>query len=151
MRERRDDIPRLLYHFLQQYCRQTGKRVDGFSDESLEILINYDWPGNVRQLKNMVERLVIITDNRVLEYQHLSDHWETKTEPPRNDIPEDLDALKAAKQNLLENQFGEIEKAFLKKALSAAGNITQAARRVGMQRSEFFRTHEKARTEHDIR
>jgi two-component system NtrC family response regulator len=85
----------------------------------------------------MVERLVIITDNRVLEYQHLSDHWETKTEPPRNDIPEDLDALKAAKQNLLENQFGEIEKAFLKKALSAAGNITQAARRVGMQRSNF--------------
>ena len=138
LRERRDDIPRLLYHFLKQYCHQTGKRVDGFSDDALEMLINYDWPGNVRQLKNMVERLVIIADNRVLEYQHISDHWETNAKPPHDGIPNTLEALKSAKQNLLDNQFGEIEKAFLKKALSTAGgNITQAARHVGMQRSNF--------------
>lgn len=138
LRERRDDIPRLLYHFLRQTCRRTGKRVDGFSDESLEMLVNDDWPGNVRQLKNVVARLVIIADSPVLEYQHLSDHWEAQPEPSRDGIPENLDALKAAKQNLLDVQFGEIEKAFLKKALSAAdGNITRAARHVGMQRSNF--------------
>lgn len=138
LRERRDDIPLLLYHFLRKTCRQTGKHVDGFSDDSMEILVNDDWPGNVRQLKNVVERLVIITDSRILEYQHLSDHWETKPEPIRNDIPDTLEALKAAKQNLLENEFGEIERAFVRKALSAAaGNITQAARHVGMQRSNF--------------
>lgn len=138
LRERRDDIPRLLYHFLRQTCRQTGKRVDGFSDDSLEMLVNDDWPGNVRQLKNVVARLVIITESSVLERQHLSNHWETHSEPTRNEVPESLEALKAVKQNLLENQFGEIEKAFLKKALSSAGsNITQAARQVGMQRSNF--------------
>ena len=146
LRERRDDVPRLLYHFLKKFCQQTGKRVDGFSDDSMEMLINFDWPGNVRQLKNMVERLVIITDNRVLECQYLSDHWEAKAEAPRDGIPETLEALKAAKQNLLENQFGEIEKAFLKKALSAAeGNITRAARNVGMQQSNFSARMKKHR------
>ena len=138
LRERRDDIPRLLYHFLRETCRQTGKRVDGFSDESLEMLVNDDWPGNVRQLKNVVARLVIIADSPVLECQHLSDHWETEPDPVRDEVPDSLDELKAAKQNLLEVQFGEIEKAFLNKALSSAdGNITRAARQVGMQRSNF--------------
>jgi two-component system NtrC family response regulator len=138
LRERRDDIPRLLYHFLRETCRQTGKRVDGFSDESLEMLVNDHWPGNVRQLKNVVARLVIIADSPVLECQHLSDHWETDPEPTRSEVPDSLDELKAAKQNLLEVQFGEIEKAFLNKALSSAGgNITRAARQVGMQRSNF--------------
>ncbi len=138
LRERKDDIPRLLYHFLKVYCRQIGKQVDGFSDDALETLVNYDWPGNVRQLKNVVERLVIIADNRVLDYQSLSDHWEMKQNRTRDAIPETLEELKSVKRHLLENQFGQIERAFLQKALSAAdGNITQAARRAGMQRSNF--------------
>lgn len=138
LRERKDDIPRLLYHFLKVYCRQIGKQVDGFSDDALETLVNYDWPGNVRQLKNVVERLVIIADDRVLDYQSLSDHWEIKRNRTQDSIPETLEELKSVKRNLLENQFGRIERAFLQKALSAAdGNITQAARRVGIQRSNF--------------
>ena len=138
LRERKDDIPRLLYHFLKVYCRQIGKQVDGFSDDALETLVNYDWPGNVRQLKNVVERLVIIADDRVLDYQSLSDHWEMKRNRTRDSIPETMEELKSVKRNLLENQFGRIERAFLQKALSAAdGNITQAARRVGIQRSNF--------------
>jgi DNA-binding NtrC family response regulator len=138
LRDRKDDIPRLLYHFLKVYCHQIGKRVDGFSDDSLETLVNYDWPGNVRQLKNVVERLVIIADDRVLDYQSLSDHWEIKRNRTRDATPETLEELKSVKRHLLENQFGQIEKAFLQKALSAVdGNITQAARRAGMQRSNF--------------
>ncbi|OPX37340.1 MAG: response regulator protein [Desulfobacteraceae bacterium 4484_190.2] len=138
LRERKDDIPRLLYHFLKVYCRQIGKQVDGFSDDALETLVNHDWPGNVRQLKNVVERLVIIADDRVLDYQSLSDHWEMKRNRTRDAVPETLEELKSVKRQMLENQFGKIERAFLQKALSAAdGNITQAARRVGIQRSNF--------------
>ncbi len=138
LRERRDDIPRLLYHFLKLYCRQTGKRFDGFSDDALEMLINYDWPGNVRELKNVVERLVIIANERILDLQSLSHHWGIKRYHTPDVVPRTLAALKAVKQHLLENQFGQIEKAFLQEALAAAnGNITQAARRVGMQRSNF--------------
>lgn len=139
LRERRSDITRLLYHFLKHYCRQIGKRVDGFSDDSLEMLVNYDWPGNVRQLKNVVERLVIIADGRLLKCQNLSEHWTARNQDPAEEpVPTTLSALKAAKQRLLQTQFGRIERAFLRQALSAAeGNIARAARQVGMQRSNF--------------
>jgi len=138
LRERRDDIARLLYHFLKLYCRQTGKRIDGFSDDALEMLIDHNWPGNVRQLKNVVERLVILSDGRILKHQDLSDHWGNKTNPKPDVIPKTLEDLKAVKRHLLENQFGKIEKAFLQKAICAAdGNIALAARQVGMQRSNF--------------
>jgi two-component system NtrC family response regulator len=138
LRERQDDIPRLLYHFLKLYCRQTGKRVDGFSDDALEMLINHEWPGNVRQLKNVVERLVIIADDRILDYQNLSDHLETNRNHITDAIPKTLEELKAVKRRLLQNRFGKIERAFLQNALAAAkGNIAQAARQVGMQRSNF--------------
>jgi len=138
LRERRDDIPRLLYHFLKLYRHQIGKRVDGFSDDSLEMLINFDWPGNVRQLKNVVERLVIMADHRVLDYSHLSDYLGLERTRTKDVIPETLEELRAVKRHLLEDQFGQIEKNFLQKALSVAeGNIAQAARQVGMQRSNF--------------
>jgi two-component system NtrC family response regulator len=138
LRQRRDDIPRLLYHFLKLYCRQTGKRVDGFTDDALEVLINHEWPGNVRQLKNVVERLVIIADDRILDYQNLSDHWEIKRDHIPDAVPKTMEELKAVKQRLLEDQFGQIEKKFLQMALSVAeGNIARAARQVGMQRSNF--------------
>ena len=138
LRERRDDIPRLLYHFLNVYCRQTGKRIDGFSDDAIQMLTSYDWPGNVRQLRNTVERLVILADEGILDNRSLTDNWETKGAAARDAIPETLEELKLAKKDLLENQFGQIERAFVQNALQAEkGNITLAARRVGMQRSNF--------------
>ncbi|MFO7984826.1 MAG: sigma-54 dependent transcriptional regulator [Desulfatiglandaceae bacterium] len=138
LRERKDDIPKLIYHFLRVYCRRSGKKVDGFSDDALEMLVNHHWPGNVRQLKNVVERLVIMADRPVVDYQNLSDHWHIRQDEQPEVIPKTLAELKSVKQDLLENRFGQIEKAFLQKALMAAkGNITQAAHRVGMQRSNF--------------
>ena len=86
----------------------------------------------------MVERLVILADDRILDHQNLSDHWEIKPDNQADDVPKTLEELKSVKRHLLENQFGQIEKKFLQKALSAAeGNISQAARQVGMQRSNF--------------
>jgi DNA-binding NtrC family response regulator len=138
LRERRSDIPRLLYHFLKLYCRQTGKNVDGFSDDALDMLVNYHWPGNVRQLKNTVERLVILTDDRILDYRSVSESWQIKPGQNPHAVPKTLAELKSVKRDLLENRFGKIEKAFLQLALAATdGNIAQAARQVGMQRSNF--------------
>ena len=138
LRERKDDIPKLAYHFLRIFCRDIGKRIEGFSDDALELLIQYDWPGNVRQLKNVVERLVILTDGDVLSFEDLIDHMYTKTRSMGNSVPETVDELKAAKKKVIEKHYARIEKAFLMKALSAAGgNITEAANRTGMQRSNF--------------
>jgi len=138
LRERRDDIPRLLYHFLRVYCRKTGNRVDGFSDDALEMLTTYDWPGNVRQLKNTVERLIILSDGQILDNRSLTDNWETEGHASKDVIPETLKELRTVKKDMLENRFGQIERAFLQRALlDENGNITRAAKRVGMQRSNF--------------
>ncbi|MCF8078774.1 MAG: sigma-54 dependent transcriptional regulator [Desulfobacterales bacterium] len=138
LRERKDDVPKLAYHFLRIFCRDIGKRIEGFSDDALELLIQYDWPGNIRQLKNVVERLVILTDGDVLSFEDLIDHMYTKTRSMGNSVPGTVDELKAAKKKVVEKHYARIEKAFLMKALSAAGgNITEAANRTGMQRSNF--------------
>jgi two-component system NtrC family response regulator len=138
LRRRKDDIPRLLYHFLKLYRRKTGKRIDGFSDEALKVLMDYKWPGNVRQLKNVVERLVVMTDARVLDAIILNHHWGDSGERPIRAVPETLAELRAIKQRWLQDEFGAIEMQFLRRALAAeAGNITRAAKRVGMQRSNF--------------
>lgn len=138
LRERRGDIPQLAYHFLKRFCRKTGKRIEGFSDEALETLMNFDWPGNIRQLKNVVEGLVIMADEPTVDLGVLLDRLQMKGPRKDNRIPHSLEELKAAKKQVIEEVFGQIEKAFLFEALKTAkGNITQAAERVGMQRPNF--------------
>ena len=137
LRARQDDIPRLAYHFLRHFSRKIGKPLEGFTPAALEMLAGHSWPGNVRQLKNLVERLVIMVDHPVLDTIDLLEHLDRKGW--RHDtIPQTLQELKEAKKRLLTETYGQLEKAFLVKALSAANqNITLAARRVGMQRSNF--------------
>jgi len=140
LRDRKNDIPMLAYHFLKRFCHKTGKKISGFSDDALKTLIDYDWPGNVRQLKNVVERLVILSDENQLNQKILYDNLEIRQEKNADNIPVpgNIDELKAAKKRFLENYFNKIEISFLKKALSKAdGNITKAAKIVGMQRSNF--------------
>ena len=138
LRERKGDIPKLAYYFLKLFSRKAGKRIEGFSDEVLAALIHYEWPGNVRQLKNVIERLVIMTEDSTLDSLYLLDHLEFKQPWKGNPIPETLQELKAVKKHFLEQVIGPVEKAFLLNALrNSKGNITQAAWRVGMQRSNF--------------
>ncbi|MFC1580495.1 sigma-54-dependent transcriptional regulator [Thermodesulfobacteriota bacterium] len=139
LRKRKDDIPRLAYHFLRHFSRKTGKRIKGFSDDALEILINNEWPGNVRQLKNIIERLVIMADSIVLGSLDLFEAPQMESSLKNDSIPETLEELKTVKKQLLEENYGKIEKAFLVKALRASdGNISHASQRVGMQRSNFY-------------
>ena len=139
LRERKADIPKLAYHFLRYLCHKTGKRIEGFSDDALETLMNYEWPGNVRQLKNVVERLVIMADEPTLDLPYLSEQFQMKGAWKSDRIPETLQELNASKKHLVEEVFGHIQKAFLLKALKACGgNISRAAEKVGMQRPNFY-------------
>ena len=138
LRDRRDDVPKIAYHFLRIFSKEMGRKVQGFSDDALEALIHYDWPGNVRQLKNVVERLVIMCDDKVLCYRHLQSNLQMGNKKFHGSIPESLAELKAIKQTIIDENFGPVEKEFLLKSLKRTEwNISQAAGRVGMQRSNF--------------
>jgi DNA-binding NtrC family response regulator len=138
LRERRDDIPKLAYHFLRQSCREMGRRIEGFSDDALQALLHYDWPGNVRQLKNVVERLVIMADEKILDHTQVANNLQSPEGEDVQTIPQTSEELKIVKRLILDKKYAPIEKNFLQTALKAsAGNISQAAKKVGMQRSNF--------------
>lgn len=72
LRRRREDIPLLLRHFLQFYTREYEKEIKDFSPEALQILLNYDYPGNIRELENMVERCVVLeSKNQIIGPENL--------------------------------------------------------------------------------
>jgi formate hydrogenlyase transcriptional activator len=66
LRERRDDIPLLVRHFVQQFSRRMGKSVDTIPSETMNVLVRYHWPGNIRELQNLVERAVILSSGPTL-------------------------------------------------------------------------------------
>jgi len=66
LRQRRDDIPLLAQHFVETYCRKMGKEIDRLPKASLEKMLNYPWPGNIRELKHLIERCVIISPGNSL-------------------------------------------------------------------------------------
>jgi DNA-binding NtrC family response regulator len=61
LRERREDIPVLVDHFVEKHCQRTGKRIERIDDDVVQVLQRYDWPGNVRELENTIERAVVLT------------------------------------------------------------------------------------------
>src|SRR5260221_7680185 len=61
LRDRREDIPSLLAHFLVRYCEENGKPMRQFTPGALKLMMDYDWPGNVRELENVVERAVVLS------------------------------------------------------------------------------------------
>jgi len=60
LRERKDDIPLLVEHFLEKLCKKLGKKQKTITKRALAHLYNYDWPGNVRELENIIERVIIL-------------------------------------------------------------------------------------------
>jgi formate hydrogenlyase transcriptional activator len=67
LREREDDIPLLIEHFVQKFAKKQGKSIDRIPDDVIEILIRHSWPGNIRELQNVIERAVIVTTGPVLD------------------------------------------------------------------------------------
>jgi len=71
LRQRREDVPALAMHFLASYSRKNRKVIRGFNDRALRVLLNYEWPGNVRQLEHCVERAVVLCQGGEVEPRHL--------------------------------------------------------------------------------
>jgi transcriptional regulator with GAF, ATPase, and Fis domain len=137
LRERRDDIPPLAFHFLKVFSDELGKKVSEFSEEAMSALVHHDWPGNVRELENTGHRAVILATDKVVRQAHLANVIDRL---PRLelDVPRTSDELKRIKKVAREKSVENVEKLFVLEALKRnAWNVTKSAEETGMQRANF--------------
>jgi two-component system response regulator PilR (NtrC family) len=129
LRERKEDITLLTNHFIRKYSAETGKEVEGIAPEALELLLSYDFDGNVRELENIIERSITLETSPTITERHirsyLNERMISKSMPPSLEIPEEgMDLNKVVE---------DLEKAFILKALEHTGGVKKkAAELLGM-------------------
>jgi len=132
LRERREDIKPLALHYLEKFSDEGAVRIDGFSDGAMEQIMNYAWPGNVRELINRVRRAVVMCDERRITCAAMG----LETSKPG-----------VASMTLAEAR-AEADKRLIQQSLSSAAyNVSEAARHLGVSRITLYRLMEK----YDIR
>ena len=137
LRERRDDIPALAFHFLNAAGKELDKKVNEISDGAMNLLSNYDWPGNVRELENVMHRAVILATDKAIRRAHLASILGQSGEDYL-EVPRTGEELKRIKKAAREKSVEGIEKAFVIEALKRNGwNVTRSAEETGMQRANF--------------
>ncbi len=137
LRERREDIPLLATCFLQRSAEKNHKRVTGFTDAAMQKLMQYDWPGNVRQLENLVQRLVILSRGSEITAESLPREFQADgREPPA--MEHEWTRVEDAHQDL--RAIDRIEKQAILEALeNAQGNVVAAARLLGVGQATVYR------------
>jgi len=138
LRERKEDIPLLATHFLNHFRKELKKTIEGFSDEALSVFISYSWPGNIRELKNIIERLIITVDNDIIKAEHLPDIFKKQNLKEYIPVPRDKNELSKLKKKVKDQAIAEVEKTFIIETLKRNNwNVSQAARKTGFQRTNF--------------
>ncbi|WP_243312594.1 sigma-54-dependent transcriptional regulator [Fundidesulfovibrio agrisoli] len=130
LRERREDIPLLASHFLRKYASENGKPVQGFTTEGMDALTGYEWPGNVRQLQNVVERCVVLASGELIGVDDLP--AELRDEETQYKSAVDLLPVQLNLSDTLER----IEAALVRRALARADFVqVKAAEMLGISKS----------------
>ncbi len=138
LRERKEDIPLLVSHFMEKHRKEVKNRILEISEKALQALENYSWPGNVRELENCILRAMLLARSHRIEVEDLSPEVRGKGEGPMASVPKDSTELKKAKWQLKRIAEDEVERAFLREALKRnKGNISKTALDVGMDRRQL--------------
>lgn len=125
LRERKEDIPYLARHFVDKLAPELGTPVESISEAGIQCLMHYDWPGNVRQLENVIERSLVLCGKPVLDAAdiRLDDTARSRTQVAEGFLPPGM-------------SLDEYEKSIIREALKRAnGNKSQAARLLGLTRN----------------
>lgn len=166
LRERMDDVPALIDHFIARFAAEEGRRVIGIAPEALDMLLGFDWPGNIRQLENAVFRAVVLAESPLLGVgdfpqivvaregreaaQRPTAHGFTPSEPIHIDNARALPRLPEPDRTALPDRFldgggnllplAEIERELIAFAIDHnAGRMAQVARQLGIGRSTLYR------------
>jgi DNA-binding NtrC family response regulator len=126
LRERREDVPLLVDHFLEQMNATSQKKIDGVSAEAMGLLMAHQWPGNIRELRNVLERGAVVSTSNVIQPENLG-LSEPVRAPPPSEGPSALATLEEVEKRHIAFVLGEVH-----------GNVTQAARTLGIDRATLY-------------
>ncbi len=131
LRKRREDIPALVQMFVEEFCQAFGRTVQGCSAEAEAMLAVYRWPGNIRELRNVMERAVLLCDSPQIEPRHLPDNLHTRRRSAPLDAQADL-------------TLQTLERKHIQRVLALCdGNRTQAASHLGIHRATLIKKIKK--------
>jgi two-component system response regulator HydG len=133
LRERKEDIPLLIQHFIAKFSDEMKKKLSGVSEDALKLLVEYPWPGNVRELENVIQRAITLTRHETI-------------------LPDDLPSsmLHEIREKVLDRGFrakyslDQLEKEYIRKILiEVGGNKSKAAEILGLDRKTLYRKLEE--------
>jgi DNA-binding NtrC family response regulator len=138
LRQRRSDILVLAEHFVEEFNRKLGKTMKGFTKKSLKLIYEYDWPGNIREMENTIERCLIISDKDVIDVDELPQHIRAADKSGFFDQTGTI----FTDDNIV--PFEKIKEEAIRHALRVTkGNIVEAAKRLQLGRATIYRLMEK--------
>ena len=138
LRQRRSDILVLAEHFVEEFNRKLGKNMRGFTKKALKLIYEYDWPGNIREMENTIERCLIISDKEVIDIDELPQHIKAADKSGFFDQPGTI----FTDDNIV--PFEKIKEEAIRHALRVTkGNIVEAAKRLQLGRATIYRLMEK--------
>jgi two-component system response regulator AtoC len=144
LRDRKDDIPLLVQHFIAKYDQRLGKKVERIDEEAMQTLLAYGWPGNIRELENLMERSVLFADGSVIQGSSLPDAIRERAPGPATPIAAvgPLGAIAApsgaSMKEIVRQAQAELEKELIGRALEeTGGNVTRAAKRLQISRKSL--------------
>jgi len=135
LRDRREDIPLLIDHFIAKYNAKLGKQVGGISPGALSLISQHRWPGNIRELENVIERCLLFTEGPQIAPADLPEALVQKPGAVATSVPP---GEEASMKTIVKQATAELEKDLIVAALAeTAGNVTQAAKRLKISRKSL--------------
>ncbi|NTV54401.1 MAG: sigma-54-dependent Fis family transcriptional regulator, partial [Syntrophaceae bacterium] len=132
LRERKEDIPALVSYFMDQFNRKLDRQITGADAEVMELFRDHDWPGNIRELENLTERLVLMAKGDTIVMGDVpAELIEAVEEKAHAAAPDEKRSIK----ELIREKTGDIERQMIVRVLEECeGNISKAARQLGLSR-----------------
>jgi DNA-binding NtrC family response regulator len=143
LRERKEDIPSLVSHFIDKYNNEFNKEIASITADAMDVLSKHHWPGNVRQLENVIYRAMIITVSGCIDTSSLPDDIKNvKGVQGKQVQPASSRHMAEDDESIL--PFEESMKKILQRALDLGnGNIPETAKKLNLTRSSFYRMIQK--------
>lgn len=132
LRERRDDVPALTDFFIEKFNKKLNRSMVGIDEKVLDLFMRYDWPGNIRELENLLERVVLMAKGDVITLDEIPAEVKTKAEAVSH-LPQDVHTGQF--KDFIRSQTEDVEKQLIIRSLEeCGGNVTHAAQQLGLSR-----------------